>query len=56
MASRASPVSLRRALVTNTVRCSRARVPKNGQVPTSDLATKDSGATAEKITISSQLE
>ena len=31
-------------------------VEKNGQVATSDLATKDSGATAEKITMSSQPE
>ena len=55
MASRATPVSLRRARSTKTVRCSRARVPKKGQVSTSDLATKESGVTAEKITMSSQL-
>ena len=56
MASRAAPVSLLFARATKTVRCSRARVPKKGQSLTSDLAMKDSGATAEKITMSSQLE
>ena len=49
------PVALRRARSTNTVRCSRARVPKKGQLATSVLATKEIGATAEKITISAQL-
>ena len=54
ISSRASPVWLRRGGSTKTVRCSRARVPKNGQLFTSDLATKDSGITAEKITMSIQ--
>ncbi len=49
MASRVSPVAERRCDPTNTVRCSRARVPKKGQLATSALATKEIGATAEKI-------
>ena len=54
ISSRASAAWLRRWRVTNTERCSRARVPKKGQLLTSDLATKESGITAEKITISIQ--
>jgi len=45
MTSRTSPVALRRARSTKTVRCRRARVPKKGQRATYDLVWNDKART-----------
>ena len=49
----ACPTAVRRVRSTNTVRCSRASEETNGQVPTSFLATNDTGATADSTGMSS---
>ena len=56
MASRASPVALRRVRSTKTVRCSRARVPKNGQRRDFGLGDKgDAAPPPKRSMMSSQL-
>ena len=48
-----SPTAVRRVRSTKTERCRRASDDTNGQVPTSFLATNDTGATADSTGMSS---
>ena len=51
----ACPTAVRRVRSTNTDRCNRANDETNGQVPTSFLATNETGATADSTGISSHV-